>query len=392
MKKFIYFTIFLGIQTILSQAVSDDISVDQILRNEYNTIKVARIEESSFLFPNIIRETNRTHINFLSQKNIRIEPVLGIRWGSAGFEIDPLNTPSPVLWVSPGIKLAGSTYLFDPLLNLWLYAWGRFHKHSAYGFNGSPVLAGQTLFRYHPDYSAEYYSRTIKPDNGIDFDESLGGVALVHPRFHIVWGKFRDHMGPSSRSNLQLSRLMPAFSQLRVVMKPTMQIQFMYLIGQFDSMIPDSNLYHNVYQDNIDETQKIPTLSRYIAMHRIDVLNSNNTFRIGIWEQVIFGARSIPFEYMNPLTLFWSAQHKLGDLDNVQMGIDWELMVKNQRFYGSLLVDEWAPYDTFKGSHEHNWVGSQLGTSRIFGINDHRVMLTAEYTYMDPRTSYHRFP
>ncbi|NQU67336.1 MAG: hypothetical protein HQ510_05280 [Candidatus Marinimicrobia bacterium] len=375
-----------------TQAISDDISPDAILRNEFNTTDTGEIDQSSYLYPHVVNRSNRMVYNFLSGKNLRIEPVMGIRWSSAGFEMDPMSTPAPVLWVSPGIKFSASTYLFDPMLNLWLYAWGRFHKHSAYGFNGSPVISDQTLFPYRPEYSLEYYSRTESPENGIDLDESLGGVALVAPKFHLIWGKFRNHMGPSSRSNLHLSRTTPAYSQFRLVVNPNKRVSLTYMIGQLGSDIPDSSLYQQVYEDDLDETVKMSSISRYVAMHRMDFLNPSRTLRLGLWEQVIFGGRSIPFEYLNPITLFWSAQHKLGDVDNVQMGADWEWMIRDQRLYGALLMDEWAPYDTFKGSREHNWFGWQAGSSRIVRYNSLSMMFTLEYTYMDPRVSLHRFP
>jgi len=392
MKSTVSIAMLIMIQAMWSQAIQDDLSPDDILRAEYRTLQRREIDDSSFMVPGVSHRSRRRIVNLLPWKNIRVEPVMGIRWSTAGFEMDPLTIPSSVLWVSPGVKISASSYLFDPMLNLWLYAWGRFHKHSAYGFGGAQVVSDQTLFPYRPEFSVEYYGRTIKPDNGIDFDESLGGIALVSPKFNFIWGKFREHLGPSSRNNLHLSRNMPSFSHFRAVVFPVNGITLTYMLGQLDSMIPDSSLYRNIYEDHLDQTVKMPSVFRYLAMHRLDFTSAQKTFRIGIWEQVIFGGRTIPFEYLNPVNLFWSAQQKLGDVDNVQMGADWEIMFPNQRVYGALFIDEWAPFDTFKGSKEHNWAGWQAGSSRSFRAWSLEMMATLEYTFMDPRIAIHRFP
>ena len=86
------------------------------------------------------------------------------------------------------------------------------------------------------------------------------------------------------------------------------------------------------------KTKGLPNLSRYIALHRFDFKFKSN-FRIGFYEKIIFGGRDIPIEYLNPLMPFWSAQHSLGDLDNLIMGLDFTYIYKKSRliralFYG----------------------------------------------------------
>ena len=74
----------------------------------------------------------------------------------------------------------------------------------------------------------------------------------------------------------------------------------------------------SIYTENV-ETKKTPNLPRYVSLHRLDIF-FKDYFRLGLYEQVIFGARSIPMEYLNPITPYWSAQHSLGDLDNLLLG------------------------------------------------------------------------
>ena len=83
----------------------------------------------------------------------------------------------------------------------------------------------------------------------------------------------------------------------------------------------------NNYFLDIDDNIRRPNVERYVALHRLDFKLKNN-FRIGFYEKIIFGARSIPFEYLNPVVPYWSIQHSLGDLDNLIMGFDFTYLFK----------------------------------------------------------------
>ena len=382
--------IFIFISLSFVQELTDDMPYYELVKKEMTVINNGKVSEGTFLYPHLKKSTKNTHINLSKLKSIHVEPVMAIRWSSTGFEMVPIQTPSSVLWITPGLKISAGTYLFDPHLNIWIYAWGRFNKHSAYGFNGNNVQSNLQLFPYSPNHSVEYYNRTEEPKNGIDFDESLGGIALLNPKFDIIWGKFRSHIGPSIRSNIHLSRNTPAYSQFRIHLKPVKKLHMTFMLGQLNSGIPDSLRYDQLYEDNIEIIDKIPTVPRYISMHRIDYLISDK-IRVGFWEQVIYGGRSIPFEYMNPLTLYWSAQHKLGDVDNVQMGFDLEILFGKNRIYGAFLMDEWSLFKTLDEENNHNWFGIQLGGSRVMEIAGKKVLFSGEYARLDPRIYIHRF-
>ena len=46
-------------------------------------------------------------------------------------------------------------------------------------------------------------------------------------------------------------------------------------------------------------------------------------------------------------------------------GFDFDYIASKFRIYGGLIIDEWAPYDTFN-DESRNWIATQLGLSRIF--------------------------
>ena len=71
--------------------------------------------------------------------------------------------------------------------------------------------------------------------------------------------------------------------------------------------------------------------------------------------------------------------------------------------YGGLLIDEWAPYDTFN-SDSHNWFATQIGFSRLFNIkfgSKHisgkkwkkylKGLLKFEYSSAEPQMYVHKF-
>jgi len=375
---------------IWPQRITDDVPEPVNIRKRVNAMGSGTVVVGNFLYPGTERGGGEPYLNlFKKWNNLRLEPVWGMRWSSAGFEMDPENTPGPVLWISPGMKISYSTYVVDPMLNIWLYAWGRFHKHSAYGFNGRKVRADQTLFPYVPDDSMEYYNQSITPRNGIDFDETLGGIALITPGFDLVLGKFRNHLGPGFRGNLQLSRSTPGYGQIRVHARLTEKVHFTWLVGELSSEIPDSSLL-DLYPPSEGLITKLPQVSRYLASHRLDYLVTDH-WRLGLWEQVIFASRNIPMGYVNPFALYWSVQHEQGDVDNVQMGLDWEWTRKNIRVFGSFMMDEWALYDTFDAEKEHNWFAWQGGMSVVRPTPLGKMLVMLEYAWMDPRTYIHRF-
>jgi hypothetical protein len=181
---------------------------------------------------------------------------------------------------------------------------------------------------------------------------------------------------------------------------------FSYVLAALGSNIPtnditEDSLYVNQWDlfdipnhGNMLEGDRTPVYERYVAHHRLD-FKINDRFRFGLYEQVIFGARNIPMSYMLPILPFWSSQHESGDLDNLMIGVDFDLFLSKKknitnRLYGSLMIDEWAPYSTFD-KNNRNWFAWQLGFSRNGKILGKDIMIKAEYARIDGRAYTHRF-
>jgi len=380
-------TITIFISLILSQGLTVDESKTNLINSEIKSIQSRTIDEELFIFPVREKVAPEQYINLLSgfTSKISAEPVLAIKGSSAGFEMDSLYTPSSVLWITPGLKISSNIPIISPLSNVWFYIWGRFNKHSAYGFDGGHPEKFQNVFKYSPIPNREYLVSTKYPNNGIDFDEGQGGIALISSSFNLTFGKFNSSLGPFFRGNLSLSREIPSFQQFRINAKFGDKIMFTYLVGSLTSDELDSSLFKYFEVDK--EVNRLPMVTRNVVNHRLDFLPTNY-FRIGLYEQVISGGRNLPIIYLNPFTPFWSAQHQLGDLDNVQMGFDYEWIIANSRIYGAFYMDEWSPFKTFDKENNHNWFAWQLGVSHL--IKDYLLFKT-EYSKLSPQVYAHKF-
>ena len=100
-----------------------------------------------------------------------------------------------------------SVPLISDINSVWLYSWTEFYKHSAV-FDES-INNPAILFEHSPNYSTGFYTGSVEPNNGIDFDQSQAGISLLSNNFEFVFGKFKTSFGPFSRGNLSLSNNAP---------------------------------------------------------------------------------------------------------------------------------------------------------------------------------------
>ena len=400
-----YFIIFVSL--IFSQGLDYNADFYDRLFDEINSIENMEISSDLFIYPNIQKKQDNFY-NLINSKKFKIYPVMAIRYSESGFEISEDNSIQ-TLWVSPGIDIKLNQLLIKSFNPIWINASFKFHKHSAYGINkdinlGSTLLNNaEPLALFNPEVAYGFYSSVKSSSgNGIDFDESIGGISLLGNNFNITFGKFRSSLGPSLYSNLSLSNTTPAFNQLRSYFNFLDKIFFTFIIGDLFSGIEDNSLgeYYGHSRNAI--------LNRRIYNHRLD-FKINKNFRLGFYEQII-GLSNSSFSYINPFQLYWSEQHQQGDVDNLQMGFDFDFIKDKNRFYGGLLIDEWALYDTFSKDENNdgiddsrNWFATQIGYSRLFNLNagyktsdkkwkrNFKGLLKLEYSSAEPQTYIHKF-
>ena len=391
--------LFLFLSFLFAQGLDINEDIYSRISKEFDSIKDQKISENLFIYPNKeIKE--KDYYDLYKSQNIYLYPVLGLRYSSLGFEINE-DIPNSVLWLSPGIEFRFNQILLNTLNPVWFNGTFKFYKHSAYGLDGD-LSMGSTIgneenqnlvpiFFYNNNYQYGFY-KDVQSDssNGIDFDETLGYASILSKNFDITIGKFRSSLGPSVYSNLALSHTIPGFNQFRVKYNYRNKLFFTFIIGDLHSNLIDSSY---VYEDEIFDN-KYSIMQRRVFNHRID-FNITKKLRIGIYEQVIGLANSSGlFSYINPFQFYWSEQHQNNDLDNLQIGFDFDYLFNNSRLYGSLLIDEWAPYDTFN-NNAHNWFAKQIGLSRIFQIKKNKKtiksILKFEYSSAEPQVYTHKF-
>ena len=335
MIKTILFSTFLS--CLSAYSLNFNYSEKGYIQNEIYFIKKEEVNRALSVFPNIYdSDYSDSYVELLKDnESIKISPVLGIRYSSGSFESFQSQTPSDLLWLTPGIEFNFTKPItisfFDTGISF--QGWARFNKHSAYGFNGNSPDNNLILFEYNPEYSFEFYTNSQTPDNGIDFDEGEGAISLNSPWIDIIFGKFRSSIGPFLGGNLSISHTAPGFPQIQLRTKSD-KIDFTFIVGELYS---DLFKFHEEGEPEF-EYEVFVKRKRYIINHRIDYKIKTN-LRVGFYEQIIVGDK-LSLSYMVPIMPFWSAQHSLGDTDNLQMGFDIEYIKNKNRFYFALIIDE----------------------------------------------------
>ena len=415
------------ISFLFPQKLITEVNKFDRLHFEYEALESNKISDKLFFSPFIQDKPSDKVVSVGYKHFFQIEPTFAIRSSLRGFEMynesyqsnsylsfneyfvningEFLNADvtSPMIWISPGVKIHSIIPILTNFTNIWIYNWSTFYKHSSYGFdsNKSWVDKDTPLFYYDNEYSIEYYEPTQSPDNGIDFDEGQSGISILSNNFQLIFGKFQTNIGPFYNGNLSISDNAPSFTQFLAKVNFDDKIYFSYLVGSLTSNISksyESEAFsdqwevdynnNNLFYDYISASSE-PMINRYVINHRFDFLPIAN-FRIGLYEQIICGGDSVPWSYLVPLNPLFSAQHATNDQDNLQIGLDLEYIFNKSRFTFALMMDEWALYDTFKET-ERNWFAYQVGYSKLFKLYEKNTLFKIEYSYIDPGAYTHRF-
>tara|TARA_B110000438_G_scaffold140127_1_gene135378 strand:- start:1222 stop:2496 length:1275 start_codon:yes stop_codon:yes gene_type:complete len=237
----------------------------------------------------------------------------------------------------------------------------------------------------NPELSFEHQGREYYSSNNTWYESaSLLVQYKSNESFDVFFGKSNRHWGIGN-SSLIISKNNPSFPLTGFNWNISKKLSLEYFLGSLSSQIEDTT---NTMYAGLGGKKLY--LSRSIAGHRLKYkLSDNITFSAA--EIVIYGNRKFDENYLLPFIPFWSMQHYIGDLDNVQMcgEIVWNIK-NNLNFYTSLFVDEWRPEWTFQ-SNNRNWFGYQFGITKesLISSNDY---LQLEYNWTDHRIYKHKFP
>ena len=195
-----------------------------------------------------------------------------------------------------------------------------------------------------------------------------------------------DRQWGFGKNAIHISKKAPSYPQFGFDWKINDNLSFIYFHGFLNSGIPDSS--QSIHYNN-EISQRTFNISRNIASHRIQFTPIKN-LELGFNESVIYATRDIDIHYLIPFAPFYPIENYLGDTDNIQMGFDLCLKIKNkQRLYFGFFMDELTPEWIFN-SKNHNWFAYQLGYNKSDLIFQNSYF-TLEYNWTDQRIYKHKY-
>ena len=198
-------------------------------------------------------------------------------------------------------------------------------------------------------------------------------------------GKFSRQWGPGLNS-IFLSEKSPTFPQFGFELPLTGRLDFTYFHGELFSGIQDTVRA----QVGLLGPQRL-FLERFMAAHRLE-WRPWDQLTLAFSEAVVYGGKGIETMYLMPFILFFSAEHFLGNADNIQMQADFEWRPRpGLTLYGAWFLDDWEVLLTFNPDNNSNHFGWQGGMDwKNLALPGDRLALEATWT--DARVYRHQFP
>jgi len=221
-------------------------------------------------------------------------------------------------------------------------------------------------------------------ENDFDFDFSDLIICYKLKNSTLSAGKSSFNISEGKRSII-ISNKSPSFPFILFGWDLNKYLSFKYIHGSLKSTVIDENLQS--YYNQVGY-RRLTTI-RNFAYHSLEI-KPNDRFKLFFAELVLYANRTIEPIYLIPLVPFWSAQHYLGDIDNMQIYVSSSYKFnENSKIYAAVLVDEWSPGDTFDKLNNRNWFSYQLG----FNIKNliENLSIYFEYNFSDHRVYRHRF-
>lgn len=132
---------------------------------------------------------------------------------------------------------------------------------------------------------------------------------------------------------------------------------------------------------------------KFMAMHRgsLEFGRRQKKFEVGFSEMTIHNRQNGGFDvdYLNPIIFYRAIEANLGSADNTLMALDATYKLRNFRFYGQFVLDEFKLRYVRQGGWWANKFGYQLGVIRTFYSKFGIGMAQLEYNTVRPYTYSH---
>ncbi len=184
------------------------------------------------------------------------------------------------------------------------YWWaGQFRGDKAY-YMTSPLIDGY----YQPDENATY------------LDNLQGSIQYNTDHIQLAVGRGKYQVGDNISGSIILNNISNDYGYLSSKLKfGTLSLSYLH-----GALTPDRNekVYYAHQDINSVDSARV---DKYIVMHKLDWEPSSH-FNGFLGEEIIYGNRSLDFNYLMPHVFWRIIEHNLEDRDNVLVfgGFNWE--------------------------------------------------------------------
>jgi len=252
-----------------------------------------------------------------------------------------------------------------------------------------------------PDYL--YYQRFKTPLQGVivsqadgqnefQFDQIDAQFSYQTGIFDFSLEKMNNEWGYGRNGSVILSNHAPSYPQIKMRVRLSKDIDFVYFHGELNSNIVDTTLsYWAITPDHTYQKYREVDHSKYIAAHQLEIsLWHGVDFSIG--ESIVYSDRGPLFVYLIPIMFFKAAEHYNQDKDNSQLFGSLDLtLVKNVDAYCSLFIDELNTDKLFNADYSHRQIAITAGI-KVFDMPLRNTDMTLEYSRVNPATYNHEYP
>ena len=244
---------------------------------------------------------------------------------------------------------------------------------------------------YDKDDRAKLYSDhagyvTLDSSEVCYYDITRASASFGAGALKLRFGRDDIHWGPGKTGGLMLSDNPPPWDLFSARYELGNSLRFVFVTGK---LYPYPEVYASIDTTSSGIIRSIRA-GKYISAHRLEIYPFD-WLELGISESVIYGERSLEPAYLNPFNLYFSAEHNLGDMDNVAWSGDFEIHpLKGLSIYGELFID-----DMRSGRLGSDYIGNKFGflggfyTVDPLGIRN--VDFYSEYVRLDPFVYTHFF-
>jgi len=220
---------------------------------------------------------------------------------------------------------------------------------------------------------------TLKGGSAAYYDLTRAVMSARFGKLRLNFGRGDNLWSSTQSGGLLLSDNPPPYDYLSLRYGDGRFFRFIYVSGWLHAY---PEIYESTETTNSGRIRKISE-AKHFSAHRLEIYPAD-WIEIGIMEAVVYGERGLEPSYLNPFNLYFSAEHNLGDMDNVAWGADVEIRpAPGVSLYGELFID-----DLKTGELGTDFIGNKFaylcGVKLAGPAPMHDLDLNLEYSRLDP--------